>query len=300
MQEQFAPFAQHPAVVTASELRESHGISHDAPIGLAVNLDRVRLAPMAAIDPDELDPRWHGVAVEAFLEQVRDFAIASRFVRFVEDHVTYTSAAEDRIAHALEQQQITKWFETFLGKKPGASFTVVPGLLVGGWSYDAHARTPSGRENVYMVVSLENVDEAGLPRPTHLTIMLVVHEMAHSYINPVVEQHLAVLEPGASKLYEVVQPAMENQAYRGWKLMVEESIVRAFTILYLHTKVSEEAARETIRAEERRSFLWMAELVDQLVPIAAQVGRTQQPADVGEVVVKLAPFFEQQATKWAR
>jgi hypothetical protein len=150
-----------------------------------------------------------------------------------------------------------------------------------------------------MVVSLENIDDAGLPRPTQLTIMLVVHEMAHSYINPAVEQHLAVLEPGASKLYELVRPAMESQAYRGWKLMVEESIVRAFTILYLHTKVSDEVARETIRAEERRSFVWMAELVDQLVPIAAQVGRTQQPADISDVVVKLAPFFEQQVKRWA-
>src|SRR5438552_13696625 len=68
----FAPFVEHPAVLASRELREKHGISFNAPVGLAVFLDPDTLLPLVDLDSaTELDARWHGVPIREYLEKVR-------------------------------------------------------------------------------------------------------------------------------------------------------------------------------------------------------------------------------------
>jgi hypothetical protein len=284
----------HPAVETAARLRRDHGISHDAPLGLAVYLDPVRLEPMVQIDQVELDPRWRGLDVVGFAEQLRDFGQEHRVRTLLLAQAAYISSVEDRVAASLHGAELRRWFINFLGPTH-AQFVVVPKLLASAWSYDVHAHLPSGRDSVYIILELEDIDDAGLPRPANMTMTLVVHEMCHAYVNPAADREYAAIAEPSERLFQLVLPQMMNLAYSSPLHMIRESLVRALVVLYLHTKVSEELAHQTVEAEVRRGFLWMPRLVDALVPIAARVGRTQIPADVGEMVRALGPLFTAEA-----
>lgn len=294
VQEHFESARDHLAVHTAALLRCDHGISHDAPLGLVVYLDRVRLSPIVAMDLADLDPRWSGLDVGAFLEQLRCFAVDTDFASFLVSQAAYMSAVEDRISSAVTVLDLRRWFLSFLGPT-SVAFVVIPKLLAYTWSYDVHAHTPSGRDQAYIVLELEAPDELGLPRPGAVTRSLLVHEMCHGYVNPVVESEFAAIAEPSSRLFQLVSAEMALQAYTTPEIMVKESLVRALVVIYLRTRISESAAHEAIEAEVALQFAWMTRLVDLLVPLAVRAGETQLPADLVGIVHALGPFLANEA-----
>lgn len=287
--EHFAPFREHPAALATRELRATYGIGHNAPIGLAVFLDAASLQPIVSLTTaEDLDARWQKVPVAAYLEKVRSFASESRFSEFFASQGDYIAGVERRLEQALLPQGIETWFAGFLGSYPGTRFTVVPGLLTGPWSYEASMHDAAGRERVYQVVELEGVDENGLPVPTVLTTDLIVHELAHSYVNPIVEHHAEEFK-AAEALYVQVQAVMEKQRYTSWKILVQESLVRAITVLYIRDRQGVMAASEAIYKELQQGFSWITELAKQLAEMrAVSVGK---PINLGEKVPTLAALF---------
>jgi hypothetical protein len=293
----FAPFAQHPVIAATQELRAKFGISHNAPVGLAVYLDPRTLEPLRSIadaTQEDLDARWRDVPVGDYLAKLRDFAVAARFSEFFAGQKTYVAAVEERLSRALANQRVGQWFESTLGAATVASFVVVPGLLTGPWSYEASTHDATG-EHSYEIVELEQLDQDGLPVPTALTVDIVVHEMAHAYVNPFVEKHRAELEV-ARPIFDKLHAAMEKQAYRSWPVMVEESLVRALTTLFILDRQGRPAAATEVTQEERRGFLWMPQLVEQLAQLrAAAGGKIDLEARLGD----LTAFFATIAGKIA-
>ena len=292
----FAPFREHPAALATLELRAKYGIGHNAPIGLAVFLDAASLQPIVSLTTattaEDLDARWQKVPVAAYLEKVRSFASESRFAEFFASQHDYIAGVEERLAQALLPHGIETWFAGFLGVYPGARFTVVPGLLTGPWSYEASMHDGAGRERVYQIVELEGVDSSGLPNPTVLTTDLIVHELAHSYVNPIVEHHAAEFQV-AEALFAQVQAVMEEQRYISWKIMVQESLVRAITILFIRDKQGVVAASEAIYKELQQGFSWITELAKQLADLRTVSAGT--PINLEEKVPELAAFFAARA-----
>jgi hypothetical protein len=219
---------------------------------------------------------------------VRSFASESRFSEFFASQRDYITRVERRLEQALLPQGIEAWFGEFLGRYPGTRFTVVPGLLTGPWSYEASMHDAVGRERVYQVVELEGVDQNGLPVPTVLTTDLIVHELAHSYVNPIVEHHADAFQV-AEALYRQVQTVMEKQRYISWKIMVQESLVRAITILYIRDRQGVVAASEAIYKELQQGFSWITELAKQLAEM--RTASAGQPINLEEKVPVLAALF---------
>ncbi len=278
----FGPFRQHPAVAATRRLHEQAGIGYDAPMSLAVHLDdRLRLLPGRAA----LDARWQAVALEDYLAEVRRFAADSAAEKFFAAQAPYYRRVEARFRRLLEREEPIAFFDRLFGARAGAGYLLVPGLLTGPANYGPRVDRAGRAALLYSIVSLENVDAGGLPRPSRFTTELVVHEMAHSYVNPLVDQHAAELEPALARIFPLVERDMRQQAYGSWQIVAYESLVRAVTIRYVREHHGDAAADRLAREDESRSFYWTGELAGELG------ARLDMP--------RVARFFDQLARRYA-
>jgi hypothetical protein len=291
----FGAFKDHAAVVATKDLRARYGVSHNAPPGLAVQLDG-ELAARVSLDPwpEGVDARWRKVALPAYLEQVRAFARDSGWSAFFAGQKRAFAAVEGRFAAALKSAGIDAWFDGTFGPRRGASFFVCPGMLTGPWSYSATTRLGGDREEVYQIVALEKLDAESLPVPTAETIDLVVHERAHAYVNPVVQSRASELSAAADPVFASAKAVMERQSYRTPTVMVQESIVRALRVLYVRDRRGAQGEKDAIRDEESRGFVWTAALAERLASLKGK-GRL----DLARHVPELAAFFADWAKKVA-
>lgn len=262
---QFEPFKNHPAVQATQALRASKGISFNAPQSLLVYVDdhlmpRRKLSPL----PPGLDARWTGVNVDEYLAKVRDFAQVSHADAFFAAHDTYYRAVESRFRQAIERANLVAWFDRFFGPRPGTRYIVVPGLLNGGVSYSAHAEFEDGHAELYQMVSLGPLDADELPKPNEDFMGLLVHELAHSYVNPFLDSHVATLQPHLASILKWVEPPMRKQAYNNPQVLGNESLVRAVVVLYVKDTQGPEGMEKALRDEAYRSFLWVGDLANVL------------------------------------
>jgi hypothetical protein len=269
----FASFRDHPAVQMSRELRRRHGIGYDALPRLAVQLDPgFHLA-------GSLPERWTATPVDAYLEAVRDFAARSDFRAFARAQAGYTAAVEERFRAFLGDKPIVDWFDGAFGRRAGTSYRLVPGLLTGPMSYGVAAKGA-----IVEVIHLEAPDADGLPRPGELTHGLLAHELAHSYVNPVVE---AARWDTAAPAYERVHDAMARQVYTTLPIFVDECVVRAVTALYLGDRAGVEAARRSVAEDERLSFRWTRDLAAALDAVRKRHGGRIPDAELVETARRI-------------
>ncbi len=61
----------------------------------------------------------------------------------------------------------------------------------------------------------------------------LVHEFLHGYVNPWIDRHLSELRSGAAALAGPVLEPLSRLGYPTTQMVLDESVVRAFTIRYL-------------------------------------------------------------------
>ncbi len=264
----FGRFKDHPAVVEARRLRESAGISFNAPMGLAVLLtDAESLGERVPLDPipADLDARWKTDDARAFIGHLRAFVRDTEFRSFFESHRALYRTAVERMSGILAEERIVEWFGAFFGKRDNAAFTIYLALLNGGANYGARVRLPDGREDLYSIMGVWRADQEGLPSFSKTSvIMTVVHEFCHSYANPIVDANADKLEASGQALFEAMAEDMKKQAYGNGRVVLCESLVRASVIRYYHARRGPELAAEWVESETDRGFLWIGDLAGVL------------------------------------
>ncbi|HEY1547467.1 MAG TPA: DUF4932 domain-containing protein, partial [Kofleriaceae bacterium] len=115
---------------------------------------------------------------------------------------------------------------------------------------------------------------------------VIVHEMGHSFCNPVIDRHRADFETAAGPLYAEVAPVMKAQAYGSATIMVYESCVRALTTLYAREKHGGDAGADAARAEIVEGFAWTPGLTNLVAELHAKHTR-----NFDAFVPKLVAFF---------
>jgi hypothetical protein len=271
--EQFEPLRDHEAVVLARGLRAEYGISFDAPVDLAVYLDPATLLPTRPLAPlpPGLDPLWEGAPIDPFLAALADFAEAGGFDRVYAENAAYRGEAEDRLTAVVADQPIIESFEKLFGPRPGTRFRVVPGLLTGPYNYSATAVAPDG--------SSEYVQVIGVEFAAAQTLELVVHEMAHAYVNPIFDARAEALAAVSAPAFASEEAQMRAQNYIDAPTMVNELVVRAVTIVYVRDHVDDDRAAALILEEEDRGFRWIAPLVARLDGLREQYPDGPIPED---------------------
>lgn len=279
----FGPFAKHPAVLATAALR-AKGIGRDAPMWLAVHLDDARqLGNAEALVA--LEPRWRAVDLEAYLAEVRDFAQVTKHDAFFDDHRAFYEGDAAKLRATVDKEDVIGWFDQLFGKRANARYTVVLGMLTGPASFGPHAVLPDGTVDNFQILGL-GAPDGPIATPEE-TVGLLVHEMGHSYINPLFARHRAALEPAGKALAALVAAPMRTQGYGEWHTMLNEAAVRALTVLYLRDRRGPDAGAAAARAEMRASFVWTNELVEVFRKI-----QRDHAGDVEGAMPQIIAFFD--------
>ena len=282
----FAPYVKHAAVTRMRELRATKGVSFDAPMQFAVHLDEA----LSVVNGGELatiDGRWTGVELSALAADVKQFAEVAELDKFRAQHAAYYTSLEKTLEGAVAKENAVAWFDSVFGAAD-ADFVVVPSPIGGTHNVGTRATTADGRQHFYQVLGVAS--KTGDLQVDEQLVWVLVHEMAHSYINPVFAQHRAELEAAGSKVYSLVEKQMRAQAYGTWETMVNESGVRAVVVNYMREKHGDAAGARQARQEQRSSFLWINELAEVMRQFAK--GQTR---DLEGYMPKIVEFFDQLA-----
>jgi len=250
-------FGNHAAIEMARRLRRERGISYDAVMSLAVHCTKDMAYPFDG-RVERLDHRWRMEDVRRFLLLVRHFREVSKFDEFFAAHERLYDAAVEAHRDIAREEAHLDWFDGFFGKKPEAEYVVILGMLNGPMNYGVGVRAPDGKETLAPVIGMYRFDDEGVPRPTPRFVPLLIHEICHSYVNPIVDRHAAALEPFAKPLYRVKAPLMRKQAYTNWKIMMYESVVRACVLEHLRQNGGNTAQQAL--DDYRIGFTWSREL----------------------------------------
>jgi hypothetical protein len=295
VEQQFGRLRNHPAVKYAQELRRKSGISYDAVTSLAVHVtDALELKEKMPFDqaPARLDARWKTGEAREFLKRARQFAQDGSFKRFLRRHEDFYKAAGERMTQKLAQRDYLAWFDKFFGAQPKATYSVIVGLLIGGQNYGVGVRYADGREEITPVLGVWQFDEQGLPVFDDSFGPLLVHELCHSYTNPLVDKYEKLLEPAGVTLYGQVAPQMKQQAYSNWKTMMYESLVRACVARYQLATEGDEAAQKAEAENDKRGFHWIGELVKLL---GEYEETRQEHATLDDFMPDVLVFFDKYA-----
>ena len=294
----FAPYRDHDVVLYARQLRQASGISYDAPMSLAIHfVDVDGLRERVPLDTPglKLDPRWSPSSARRFLALARDFVAASRFGEFLESQKVLFETTNRRHTELVASADLT-WFRRFFGFSAPVRYEVVSGLLTGTSSYGPSVVAEDGVLEVYGIQGIVSVDADGLPVLPAGYVSNLVHELTHSYANPLVDDFFVDLEPAGLRFYSAATADMRTQGYGTAAAVLYETLVRACSARYTREHDGDAAGRSAVDYERARGFVWIGEVYEALAEYEAD--RTTYPS-LTEFMPKLATALNEMASRAA-
>jgi hypothetical protein len=277
----FEPLREHAAVLRLRELRANSGISYDAIASLGVHLgplpELAERVPFDAVAPagappfeGRFDTRWGGAKAREFVGLLRDFARAGRAQEFFAGREAYFEEVEARLAARLSQSVALPWFDSFFGVRAGATYRAIPGLLCGGGNYGVGVRFADGTpEEISPIFGCWSFDTDGFPVFGEQYLPLFVHELCHSYTNPIIDRHFAALAPLGERLYAARAGVMQRQGYGSGRTVLYETLVRASVVRCRADTEGAEAGAAQAEREREAHFTWAPALANALREYAA-------------------------------
>ena len=295
IEEHFGRFKSHPAVKMAIDLRESQRIGYNAPMDLAIHMADVLKSGgnenMSSL-PGTLDERWTRKSVKEFTAEVRRFARDTQFKEFFEQHRVLYEVAQWRLKKVLLTNDIVRWVNDFFGEESDTEFFVVISMLNDGNFYASRTLSPEGKQDFYCVLGVGPLDNQGIPMFGKFVIPFIVHEFAHSYVNPLVDKHAGDLQAPGERIFVHVGEAMKKQAYSTWKMMLYESLVRACVVRYFSD--DPETSRRILAEDEKNGFILVGGLSKLLSEYEAN--RRQYP-ELESFCPRIVNYLENVATQ---
>jgi hypothetical protein len=295
--EHFAPYREHAAVLHARRLREQYGISFDAVMSMALHLrDASDPHPRRAFtSPDpSLERRWPAAEADSFARSLRTFVHDARFHEFMAANAATLDTARVRMERVVREHLDIDGIKYFFGREPNGAFVMVP--LVANAAGNFGPRYIEGdREEVYAIIGTEP-DSTGQPAFDARFIPTMVHEFSHSFVNPATAPLHDRFRVAGEAIYPLVEREMRAQAYGSWETLVNESLVRASVARYVRTHAGDSAAAVEVAAQRARGFLWTDELFELLADYEGDRG-TYPTLDA--FLPRVAEFFDALAPRLA-
>lgn len=212
--------------------------------------------------------RWPERFETEFLSLLNDFYRKSRFHQFFTGHqklYAQTVQAMQEILNEIDFQWFQKFFVPPAADVEKTSYHVILSILNGPNNYSVQNMLASGRCQMFSVTGCCRSNEDNEPTYQKNTLLpIIVHEFCHSYCNPLNEEFWNLLEPGASKVFELVAPKMAQMAYPNPMLMLNETFVRASVICYMAAHNPEQETEDLLKDEETISFILIRDYVQAL------------------------------------
>ena len=262
----FSSFKSHPVIPYYQHLRAKHGVSYDAVMNMAINLEADGRKVSMIGDKNSLEKRWQDVDIDTFLVRLNQFYSDTRFHDFYTQHQSFYES----VLHTYEQNVMQyfhqEWYPRFYGTEPTEKFGVIIGFTNGGGNYGPSRQLPGHPKEVFAICGYYVVDKTGKAFENGLDYAAtLIHEFNHSFVNPLYDAYAAQLGPIGEKLLKRYYRGMSNQAYKNAATVINESVVRAAVIIYMQENgFTADQVKAEMDDQIARDFLWMPELVTAL------------------------------------
>lgn len=267
----FAPFKDHPIISYYQGLRENYHIAFNAPASLAVSLEIDGGKIMMLGKKENLDKRWNNVDLNDFITRLNQFYTDTRFHEFFVQHQDFYQGVLNDYRTNVMRYFNQDWYSRFYGTEQGEMFRVIIGFINGGCNYGANRQIPGKPKEVFSICgywidprmgSVYSADNAKRwAAPT------LIHEFNHSFVNPIIddEKNAKLLGDVPQRLFKQDENTLSQQAYTDGRIVFNESVVRAATVIYLmENGFSAEEIRTDLTDNITSGFKWMPELVTAL------------------------------------
>lgn len=264
----FDQFKSDSLISFAKFLREKDGVSYDAVMSMAVNLQpREKSFTLTKGWVQSLDKRWTHESASHFVYLLNAFYIKSDAEQFFVEEKPYHNKILNAFNEVLSRLN-QSWYYKFYGVKPKEKFNVIIDCSNGRENYGASTNSPKEGKQIYAIMGNWSFDKEGNPifkEDDYLPVL--IHEFNHSFINPLLDKYKSnkTLKTSATKLLDTMKTEMTNQAYKDWETLVNESLVRASVVRYLMVNDStNQKAKQEVVSQINTGFLWMKDLVTLL------------------------------------
>ena len=274
----FGDFYSHPVVKMAAQLRNTHLMSCDGPMSLAVHIDgNFRLRKTDEEWPSTLDYRWEKEETAEFLEKLRQFAAETKFDEFFKAQGPIYEQGIRSCESIMKQEKIAKdesrseyveflsvdveeWLSDFFGVENTGDLRLVLGFVNGFFNYGVQFTTDRVSEK-YAIIGMRPWDSANtvMFRPEQLET--AVHEFCHSFANPVVEKYMERLQPAGERLFADHGAAMRMRGYQKWESVMYETAVRACVANFLRDSIVATGFVDyCMNNEVKAGFVWTKDM----------------------------------------
>ncbi len=285
----FDSYKGHNAVALAKNLHQN-GAGYSYVASLAVHLTEPGALNLAApLNKDDLRAFGGQKKIDGFLVALRDFYRVSNFEGFWAVNQDRFALAE-RNFESLSKSLHPEWFDSFYGVKFKGNFKILIGMGNGPNFYGPSVTYKDGSQDIFAVFA--PLIDGGEPRLPSNALVFTVHEFNHSFANPFINRHEKEFEPSASKLFTKVKNEMSDLAYKTWKIVMYESLVRAATNTYLLKYNPKLVAGNRYGDMFEQKFVWVDAYTDLLKEYEAERGKYKT---LDAFVPRMAEFFEKAA-----
>ena len=269
----FSPYKKHKLISFAEKLINEKGISVDAVMSMAINLDE-KLNPRIEFDRSSLDKRWNKDDAAMFVKLLQQFYKDAKCEDFFNDNEKLYHEAAIRFLHVYDFVDFD-WYYSFYGEKPSGKFNIILALGIGDTIYSADYHNKiNGEREAYSFMGVGNTDNTGMIEfDTYIDMYYatLVHEFNHSFVNPLLEKHKELFRANGEKIFKLLEPEMRKQTFDKWKTVLDEAFVRASVIKYLKDHdYAKDAVENLLLFELANSFLWIKPFVNDLEKYNAQ------------------------------
>ena len=294
--EYFAPFKQHEAVLYSKYLRDNLGIGYDA-IGIAaVHMDikdnqvgvkkGICLAQIA-----KMDNRWSECAFRHYVELVDDFYKQSHYHDFYQQYAfLYYEKAKHSLEEVLKHANLS-WLRKMLGQQNEIPFYGVPSISSGPNNYGfSYMQNDTLKQGFILGCGFN-----GTPFYKIEMVSILVHEIIHNTVNPIVDTYWTQLKDAANRLFPL--QTLENSAYNTPKRMMYEWLTRLFELYYIHENRTPELStmfNPLIDYYQKLGFIGIKEALDNLISFANVSNRD---ICINDYMPQLILFIQQMANK---
>jgi len=260
----FGDFDGHPVVKMAAQLRNTHLMSCDGPMSLAVHIDRnYRLRKTDEEWPSTLDYRWEKQETTEFLKQLRQFAAETKFNEFFKAQRDIYETGIQSCKDLIGPLNLEKWLVDFFGVKDCGDLKLVLGFVNGFNNYGCRFADGQTSEK-YAIIGIRPFDPANTVMFRPMQIGLTVHEFCHSFANPVVEKYMDRLQPAGERLFAVHRPAMRMGSYQKWESVMYETATRACVACFVRHSFEPMYKTYFLKDEVKAGFVWTEDMANFL------------------------------------
>ena len=290
----FKEFKTHPVINLAQEYRKDFGLAYDALMWVALHIDiendSVKINEIAY---NNLPSRWTKERLILFVNELSDFYQKSDFTSFYKSNEELYKKVHGEMINLIIHKTELSWFNKFWGTQSLHSFNVIASLVNGCANYGLKTIDNNQKEDAYPVIGVCETDSNNRPiYNVDYLVPMFVHEINHSY-DKGIEEIAQATQAAKEVILPYVENIMKQQAYSGWPIILEESMVRAGVINYMQNnkRYSFDVNKE-IREQKSRGFVWIEKLADQLT--VYQNNRELYPT-ILDFTPQIAKVFEDMA-----